>query len=268
MCETSLRAQTSTSQMNTRVAFALFFVCTAALAQTGIDQPLPSSTVVVPVVGNVTGVNDVHWRTNVDLHNDSRNELTVVLTMPAAPDANFVMIPIAPGATVRMNDVAAALGVENGLSPLVIQTNSRRSVTVYATAYGTKGTDSFAPQPIAVNYGSTYFPVRVLRELSFSSDYRTNIGLVNLGSADATFTLALQRVPGRNLAVTRIPIPPNRLWHMSIQSAFPMITNGDHFSVIIETASAETYVYASVIENTTNAARFVQPSLGVPASGQ
>jgi len=163
-----------------RVAIAAILACTAAMAQSEVEQAPPTSTVVVPVVGTVIGANDVKWRTAVELHNDSRNELTVVLTMPTAPDANFVMLPMAPGAAIRMADVAAALGVENGLSPLVVTTNSRRSVTVYASAYGIKGTDAFTPQPIAVSYGSTYFPVRVLRELSFSSDYRTNIGLVNV----------------------------------------------------------------------------------------
>ena len=245
-----------------RLAFAMILACTAAVAQEP-DTTTPPSRVVVPVVGSVTGANDVHWRTDVELRNDSRSDVTVVLTMPTAPDANFVMLPMAAGAVVRMTDVASALGVENGLSPLVVQTNSRRSVTVFATAIGTRGTDVFSPQPIAINYGSTYFPVRVLRELSFSSDYRTNIGLVNLSTTVADFTLALQRVAGRNVAVTRISLPPNALWHMSIQSAFPLITAGDHFAVVIETTSPETYCYASVIENASSTARFVQPTLGV-----
>jgi len=252
--------------MSTRLAIALLFVCTAAVAQTEVDQPPPMTTVVVPVVGNVVGANDVHWRTDVQLRNDSPKEISVVLTMPTSVDANFVMLPMAPGAVVHMNDVAAALGVENGLSPLVVQTNSRRSVTIFAAAYGTRGTDTFTPQPIALSYGGSYFPVRILSELSFSDAYRTNLGLVNLGTAVADFTLALQRVPGRNLAVTRITLPPNALWHMSIQSAFPLITNGDHFAVVVETQSAQTYIYASVIENATNAARFVQPSLGASPS--
>ena len=250
--------------MSLRLALVLLLACTAAMAQSEIDQTPPAVKVVVPVVGSVMGANDVRWRTDVELRNDARTEVTVVLTMPTAPDANFVMLPMEAGATLHLTDVAAALGVENGLSPLVVQTNARRSVSVFAAAYGTRGTDSFTPQPIAVSYGSTYFPIRVLRELSFSSDYRTNLGLANLGETTADFTLALQHVPGRNLAVARISLPSNSLWHMSIQSAFPLITDGDHFAVVVETPSPDTYVYASVIENATNVARFVQPSLGAP----
>ncbi len=252
--------------MALRLTVALLLVCTAASAQTNTEQPPPLSTVVVPVVGSVTGANGVHWHTDVVLRNDTGGDASVVLTMPAAPDANFVMLPMAAGATLHLPDVASALGVESGLSPLVVQTSARHSVTIFATAYGTRGTDTFAPQPITINYGATYFPVRVLHELSFSGEFRTNLGLVNLGSTVADFTLALQRVPGRNLAVTRLFLPPNALWHMSIQSAFPLITDGDHFSVVVETSWPDTHVYASVIENATNVARFVLPAFGASPS--
>ena len=84
----------------------------------------------------------------------------------------------------------------NGLSPLVIQTNARRPVTVRATAVATRGTDMYPPQPIAIHYGSVYFPVRVLHDLSFSDDFRTNIGIANLSDKVADFTMALQRVEG------------------------------------------------------------------------
>ncbi|HSP15609.1 MAG TPA: hypothetical protein VLV78_12730 [Thermoanaerobaculia bacterium] len=250
--------------MRLRVIAALLLAAAAANAQTTVEQPPPVSTVVVPVAGRVVGANDVHWHTDLELRNDQRSEVTVMLTMPTAPDANFLILPISPGAVIQLTDVAAALGLEYGLSPIVIQTNDRKSVSVRATAYGTRGTELFPPEPIAINYGSSYFPVRTLYDLSFSTVFRTNLGLVNLGEQTADFTLALQRIAGRNLAVTRISIPPNSLWHMSIQSAFPLITDGEHFAVVIETSGPQTYVYASVIENATTTARFVQASFGAP----
>ena len=251
-----------------RSVFLMVLVRAAATvaAQTEPEQGQGVATVLVPVVGSVIGAGEVHWRTDVELRNDLSTEVTVILTMPTCPDSNFIVQPLSPGGAVRLNDVAAALGVENGLSPLVVQTNARRSVSIRATAYGTRGDEIFPPQPIGVNYGPDFYPVRVLRDLSFSSAYRTNIGLVNLGTAAADFTLALQRVPGRNVAVTRLTIPPNAIWHMSIQAAFPLITDGDHFTVVVETGAADTHTYASVIENATNRARFVQAGLG-PSPG-
>jgi hypothetical protein len=85
---------------------------------------------------------------------------------------------------------------------------------------------------------------------------------VNLGDKEAMFVIAAQRLPGRNLAVARVPLPPYSLWHVPIQMLFPLITKGDDFSLVVETSSAETYIYASVIENETNSATFVQPQVG------
>ena len=95
------------------------------------------------------------------------------------------------------------------LSPLKITTiDSTRSVRVLANVYGVHDADVTRPEPIAVTYGASYGPLRSLNGLSFSDTFRTNIGLANLGEHEALFTLALQRVSGRNVAVTRYRVPP------------------------------------------------------------
>ena len=228
---------------------------------------LPQSVVVrVPVAGSVFGIGGVRWKTNVDLYNDSSQELTVRVALPAA-DAPELLFSLSPGATQRFPDIAEAFSVESALSPLEIETfDSKRPVRVSATIYGVRGTDILSPEPIPVDFGSgSYYPQRVLNGLSFSDTFRTNIGLANLGEHEATFLLALQRLAGRNLALTRITLRPNSLAHVSIQSLFPLITRGDDFSVLVETGSRDTYVYASVIDNATSEARFIQPAIGPPA---
>jgi hypothetical protein len=111
-------------------------------------------------------------------------------------------------------------------------------------------------------YSDAAYPLRTLNNLSFSDVFRTNIGLVNLGEKEATFTLGLQRLAGRNIAVARLTLGPNSLAHTSIQSLFPLIAKGDDFNVVIEASGPNTYVYASVIENATSEARFIAPSIG------
>ncbi|HET7437249.1 MAG TPA: hypothetical protein VFN10_21250, partial [Thermoanaerobaculia bacterium] len=221
------------------------------------------TTVVVPVAGSVIGANDVQWKTDVVLSNDLRTEATVVIEMPSAPDQPVMILTLAPGQVQRFTDVVSeAFGIDRALSPLLISTNNRRSVAIGVTVYGIHGTDVTAAQPIPVNYGATYYPLRQLQGLSFSEEFRTNIGLVNLSTEAAPFTLALQRLQGRNLAVTHVVIPANTLWHMSVQSLFPLITEGDDFSVLVESGTPDTYCYASVIENATSRARFVQATIG------
>lgn len=226
------------------------------------SDPTVMTTVVVPVVGSVTGANGVRWKTDIELVNDLKGQVLVTLMLPTSPEQPFIMTPIPAGGSMRFTDVVGeAFGMDSALSPLVISTQGRRSVAIRATVYGVRGTEIFKPQPIAVSYGTTYHPLRILQGLSFSDTYRTNLGLVNLSDKPVMFHLALQKIPGRNLAVTQIPLPPNSMWHVAIQFVFPLITAGDDFSIVIESGDPDTYVYASVIENATNAATFVQPSV-------
>lgn len=244
----------------TRIAIVLLL---AAAAARGAE--LPESVIVrVPVVGSVWGIGGVRWKTDVQLYNDSSRELMVRLSLPATAAPEF-LFPIPPGATQRFTDIAAeAFSTDSVLSPLEIETfESNRPVRVSATVYGVRGTEVFTSEPIPIDHGvGNYSPQRALHGLSFSDTFRTNIGLVNLGEREATFLLALQRLPGRNVAVTRITLPSNALSHASIQSLFPLITRGDAFTVIVETGARDTYVYASVIDNLSNVARFVQPAVG------
>jgi len=245
------------------VTLSLLLAVSAAASGQTPEEQIEITTVIVPVVGSVLGASGVHWKSDVELRNDMNAEVTVSMTIPAAGAERLMIVSIPPGETLRYNDVVGqAFGIDATLSPLVVQTEGRRSVTILATAYGSRGTEHFPPQPITINYGPTYFPTRVLQNLSFNEDFRTNLGLANLGETPAEFILALQRVPGRNLAVNRVRLPPNALWHMAIQLMFPLISDGEHFSVVVETPAHDTHVYASVVDNHTQAARFVQPTVG------
>ncbi len=243
-----------------RAAAIAVFCATTAGAQTP-----QSVSVLVPIVGSVVGANDVRWKTDVELHNESHEEMFVALKLPTAADQPAIAFTLPPGATQRFTDVVAeAFGMEAALSPLIVETMGKRSVRVNANVYGIRGTDVTHAEPIPIAYKESTFPIRTLSGLSFSDIFRTNLGLVNLGEREASFTLAVQRVAGRNIAVARLSLPPNSLSHTSIQSLFPLITKGDDFSVVIETSSPNTYVYGSVIENATSEARFIAPSIGAP----
>lgn len=233
------------------------------LSATGAAQETEDiTTVIVPVVGSVVGERQVTWKTDLELINDSAAEVIVALE-PVGHDDRTIIEAIEPGGVRRYPDlVGAVFGLDGALVPLAVRTMGRRSVGVRATAYGTRGTESFTPLPIPVNYSYAWAPSRVLSGLNFSDDYRTNVGLANLGAEPAEIVLGLQRIAGRTLAVQRLTLPPNTLRHIAIQVLFPLITKGSDFSIVVETPSRETHLYASVIENTTNAARFVQPSTG------
>ena len=185
-----------------RVLTAILLLLAAAGSEAA---DAPNVSVLVPIVGSVVGMNNVRWKTDIDLFNDSRSEANVMLSLPTAPDQPFILVTIAPGSGQHFSDiVASTFGMSEVLSPLKITTmESSRSVRVGANVYGIHDAEITRPEPIAITYSASYFPLRALSGLSFSDSFRTNIGLANLGDHEAMFTLALQRVSGRNVAVTR-----------------------------------------------------------------
>ncbi|HET7712830.1 MAG TPA: hypothetical protein VFL80_12930 [Thermoanaerobaculia bacterium] len=245
------------------IALVLALSVRQALAQSDASGRQPDAvSVIVPVVGTVQGVGDVRWKTDLELFNESSQEVTVAISLATVPDLLPVITTVPPRQSVVFPDVVGeTFGLDATLSPVLVQTLARRSVSIRATAYGIRGTEVTQPQPIAINYASGYYPLRVLHGLSFSDDYRTNIGLVNLSEREAVFVLGLQRLAGRNLAVTRVAVPPLTLWHLSVQALFPLLNRGSDFTVIVESSDPQTHVYGSVIDNSTSNARFIQPTI-------
>lgn len=243
---------------------ALLLFAPAALGAQSSDGLPPSTTVVVPVVGSLSGLDDVRWVTSLELRNDTKTDVDVWLILPAAGDAPAYNLTLRGGQDVVMRDVMAeAFGAETALSPLKIVTSGLRSVTIHATVFGTRDGAVTAAQPIPIDYGPVPYGVVSLPGLSFSDAFRTNIGLVNLSESDsADFTLAVQRLAGRSIAVSHIRVPPVTLVHTPVQSLFPTITMGSDFTVVVECAQAGTYAYASVIQNGSSSARFVAPVVG------
>jgi len=233
------------------------------LAQLAAAQEMPLSTVVVPVVGSTLGVSEARWLTDVELVNDTGAAADVAIELVAVPEAPAFFLTLAPGQVQRFTDIVGqAFGLESALSPLRVTTGGRRPISVRAHAYAVHSEDVSPMQNIDVYASTSWFPIRVLDGLAFSDKFRTNVGLLNLGDRDAEFVLALQRLAGRNVAVTQLQLAPGSLLHTSIQTLFPLITEGDGFSLVIETSSRDSHVYASVIRNSDDAARFITPRIG------
>jgi hypothetical protein len=223
------------------------------------------ATAVVPVAGSVVGATMVRWKTDVEIVNDTGSDVDFSMELPLAPGLAEMATHLGRGQSLRYPDVAGQLfGLDHVLSPLVVRTFGPRSVTVRASVYAIRDGESPSPlEPIQTFHGNAFYPVRILDGLAFSKDFRTNLGLVNFGQRDAEFVLALQRIPGRSIAVSPVRLRPGAMIHTSIQSLFPLISEGSGFSVVVETTAPETYVYASVIESATHAGTFVAPRVGL-----
>lgn len=243
--------------MRVRLLLPLLLCARIAAAQ-------ETSTAVVPVVGSVFGATMVRWKTDVELVNDTGRPTDVALELPLAAGLAEFFVTMSPGQTLRFPDIAQAFQLDHVLSPLRVTTSGRRTVTVRARVYAVRGGGEPSPaQPLSVFIGPSFYPTRVLDNLAFSDEFRTNIGLVNFGEREAEFVLGLQRIPGRTIAVSTVRVRAGGMAHMSVQSLFPLITEGTGFNVVVETAARDTYVYASVIESANHAGRFVAPRVGL-----
>lgn len=247
------------------MALSLGFSVTPALAQVVptegpiVEVETEYVSAVIPVIGHVAGFEGVEWRSDVAVRNDLSYPVEIFLTVPGIPGEPFIMQTLAPGESVTFTDASATtFGTTGYLSPLVVQTPGKQSVSVLATAYGIKGGKVTRTQIIPAVYGTTGPGTRTLRGLSFGNEYRTNIGLGNLGETPVTVSLALQRVAGRNVALTTVVLPPHSLVHESLQKFFPLVTEGSDFSVVFDSPQPGSYAYASVILNSTNDGTFVR----------
>ncbi|MHB0971686.1 MAG: hypothetical protein ACYC7A_12885 [Thermoanaerobaculia bacterium] len=248
------------------LALTLLLIAMSAQAQNAPEDPATPpeppefvmSRVVVPVAGSVKGAGDFEWRTDVVITNPLASDVEVILTMPALPNEPFMMTTIPARATVALMDVARqAFGSPGKLSPLVVHTIGPVSVAVGANAYPVGVGIAPYRQAIPALQTMAGTGLHRLAPLAVNDRYRSNVGLVNLGEEAALITLAVQRVAGRNLAMTTIPVPPRGLVHASLRELFPLLPEGDKIILIAESVSSETDVYASVIDNESQRAVFV-----------
>lgn len=224
------------------------------------EAPHAVTRAVVPVVGNVTGLGEVRWRTDVRLFNPYQGDLEVALTLPGVPGEPFLFTTVAAGQSIVFNDVIRdAFGLDDVLSPLVIQTLATRSIVVSATIRGPGPAGSVQAQGEPTIYTSTLPARAVLHSLSFNEKYRTNVGLANLGESKTSITLALQRISGRNVATKSVDVAPGTLVQIPLNTLFPVLTEGDDLILVAETENSQSYVYASVIRNESNDGVFVGP---------
>lgn len=220
-------------------------------------------TTIIPVVGNIPGVNAIRWLTDVEIANTGAFEADVAIELPAVPQAPVFVFTLLPGQSQRFTDIVAqAFGMPTALSPLRVTTAADRRVSLRASAYAVHEGEISASQPLGVYAENTWFPLRVLDGLAFSDAWRTNIGVVNFGDRPADVLFALQRIPGRNVAVSPMRVAAGAVLHVPIQHIFPLITEGAGFTVLVETEARETHVYASVVENATNRGEFIVARIG------
>lgn len=243
-----------------RVRLTLLALLFVAGGLPSMAQEVTVSTATVPVVGSVRGLDDILWWTDVAVRNREAYDVEIVLTLPGVPDDPFYFTTVPAGGTISLPDVArSTFGVGSRLSPLRVTTIGPRSVTVAAVVHGLTKDGPTDPQVLTVQYGDRRSQLESITGLTINETFRTNLGLVNPTDEEALVVLALQKLAGRNLAVVRQTLPPRTHLHVPMQSVFPLLSEADNLTLVIEHTNPGAYVYASVVSNATGNARYYGP---------
>lgn len=222
------------------------------------DEPVYRS--VVPVVGQTMGVGGVEWRSHLAMTNPNRGEITVGLTLMGGNEP-FYFTTLAPGQTVVLGElVGSVLGSPGVISILEVMSMGAGPVSVGVEVFGYKDGELVAQQPVPVYASSLPFVSERLSGLVVNEHFRTNLGIANGGDAEATVSLSLQRIDGRTIASVIVPVGPRSLLHSPLRTFFPLLTESTDLTVIADVSHPEVIVYASVVSNTTHAAKFVAPA--------
>lgn len=243
-----------------RFPAALLFA-SALLAQEATQDEGPVvSRAVVPVVGSVQGGFNTLWRTEVTIQNGTGQDQFVVLTLVSDPTESFFSTMMAAGESVTFGDISQeAFGKAGLLSPLLVQTIGERSVSVSATTHAVRESEIVASHTVPVIYGEQPRGEMVIGPVTHDKEVRTNIGLVNLNDKPVNFTISIQKVPGRSLAVNTIAVPPRGMVHSLVDVLFPLLEEGRDLMIIVDPSEANAYAYASMIRNNDGSTRFFAP---------
>lgn len=248
-----------TPMLRDRIRPALLVLC-CLTAPSVTAQDVVASNAIVPVVGAVTGLDSIEWRTDIALRNDRPYDVEVVLTLPGVPDDPFYFTTIGARDTITLPDVArSTFGVVGRLSPLRVTTLDSSSVSVGAVVHGLTEDGLTEPQILTVQYGEMRSMLESLPGLVVNETFRTNLGLVNPTDDPALIVLALQKIPGRNIAVVRQEIPPLTHIQVPMQQLFPLLFEGENLTIVVEHTNPGAYAYASVVANASGNARYYGP---------
>ncbi len=214
----------------------------------------------VPVAAHNAGLNHSQWRSDLDLLNsgDQRANVQITFFGSSGAAANTTYVP--PGVQSVLTDVVGQLGGtgQGALEilsdrPLKVTSRTYNRVPSDASCYpnGTLGQDY---PTVSEGQGLNTSQSAYLSGLVENSAYRTNIGLVNVGSAPATVLVDLYDGAGTKLTSYTVPLTSGQ-WAQETQpfknKAGQTAMDRGYAKVTIQSGSG-VFAFASVMDNLTN----------------
>jgi len=240
--------------------------------------PVPYSTL-ISAAAQTGGSGGTTWRTELSLVNTGLEGAAVTLRfLPSLAEKTLYLAP--RQSVTYANTLFEAFGLSAGAGAVTIDANSAGSsaqlrVTSRTFTTGSVGTyGQSVPEVQPRQLEKTLY----VTGIQSTSAYRTNIGLVNRGTAEITPTLTLYSKSGSVIATKQVRLDPSSFQQSALWAYFPEVQNGSYDVLTLKIGSNEPDAvsgYASVVDNQTQDPVYIQAvpaplekSLTIPAVGR
>jgi len=262
--------------MKSSVLIITIFCATAVFAAQPNDVVLPLSAspqLLIPAAGNVAGANGTFFRSDITLVNLASHDQNIKLQwLPQGASATSSMtITIAAQRALRSADFVAEVLAQSGLGAIVINGVTSAgaadptallwaSSRIWTNQPGTNGTTSQSLPAVPLNalFSGSSAALFALSSVNVPSNFRVNVGIVNLNATTHTYAISQSGSGSVNLVI----IPAMSMAQISLGSGLSATQEVLIQDVTTGGAAPNSWiVYGSTVDNITGDA---WSELGVP----
>lgn len=237
----------------------LFYLDGINLVSFDISQCLEKYNFYIPAAANASGAYGTNWKTDLVLNNQNIYSVQANLFfLESGKDnrnANPVNITIQAKESLKILDVVKnVFGRENAFGAIKIESNSEIIVTsrTYTSSNGEGSYGQFI-EAILENNSISAVETAILIQLEENSNFRANVGILNIIGQDITIKMELYKENGEYLGnIVNILMPYE---HIQINNIFREVTNEDvdngYIKIYTTTPKGKFISYASVVDNRT-----------------
>jgi PKD repeat protein len=221
------------------------------------SEAIAQSEWIVPVVGKSPGANGTFWRSDLALSNEESSDAILTFSLIGAGMTRQLIL--SPGETLTLRDVAAWLGLDGGATALRISATAPRRLTIASRTYTTTATGGTLGQSIAASTATDRRKTQTALHLRDDLACRSNVGIVNLESNAALYSLEARGAEGVLLSRASLQVPPLTLVQQSVRTLFPDLPlDAGSFTVTATRDTAAFIFFASVVDNQSGDPDFIR----------
>ena len=215
---------------------------------------LAQHTVWIPIAAHTPGVGTSMWKTDLGLLNECAGSVAVEVVLHRSAGLASRTFTVNFREHLKLDDVVAQLVDGNTSGSLEIRSDNPVSVTSRTYNEAPKGTFGQALPAIEVEDGLASGEGATLQHLSESSAFRTNIGVVNMGSMPAEVSIVLFDRLGEFVGSFELTVQAGQVVQEGApyRGLFGRTDIDGGWAQVSATSGDGVWAYASVVDNGTD----------------